>query len=443
GLPARRAALAVLVRVAQGGFADVLLGHRLTAFPSAADRRLITRLVLGTLAWQGRLDYELARISTRALETLDPEILAILRLALYQIRIMTRVPQHAAVDTAVTLARATHGDSGAAGFVNAILRAALRKPIPLPDRSKDEIGYLTVAYSHPRWMVERFVAWFGIAAAETLMAANNDAAPNVIRLNLLHGEAMALVRRLNEGGIDATLSSRLRETAVLTHAPMFESRILREGLCYPQSEVSQLAAAMLGPPPAATVVDCAAAPGGKATHLAEMAGREGRVLALDISRSGLRKVDTIAAMLGHRHITAIQADCAAPMPLRASSFSHVLLDAPCTGSGTLREHPEIRWRLDSHDFLRMAGLQARMLQQSATLIRPGGVIVYSVCSLAPDEGEGVINAFLEGHPCFRVDRTLFSDQRFDGLIGKDGFMRTRPDQGGLDGFFAARLVRIA
>jgi 16S rRNA (cytosine967-C5)-methyltransferase len=442
GLPARRAALEVLVRVAKGAFADVLLGHRLAAFQDPTDRRLITRLVLGTIAWQGRLDYELAQLSSRGLESLDSDILAILRLALYQIRMTTRIPPHAAVDTAVTLARMTRGGTGAAGFVNAILRSALRQPVPLPDRSRDEVGYLAVACSHPRWMVERFVTWFGITAAEALMAANNEAAPNVIRLNLARGDPLELIEQLRDEGIEATPSCHLPETAILANAPVLESRAMRDGRCYLQSEASQLAAAMLAPEREATVVDCAAAPGGKTTHLAEMVGREGRVVALDISRSGLRKVNSIATMLGHHNIATIQADCAAAMPCRPASLSYVLLDAPCTGSGTLREHPEIRWRLDAHDFARMAVLQGRMLDQAAMLLRPNGTIVYSVCSVAPDEGEGVVMSFLEQHRDFVVDRTPTSDRRFVGLIGDDGFMRTRPDQGGLDGFFAARLTRI-
>lgn len=442
GLPARHAALAVLVRVVQGGFADVLLGHRLAAFPDPADRRLITRLVLGTLVWQGRLDYELAQLSARPLESLDPEVLAILRLALYQIRITTRIPAHAAVDTAVTLARTTRGGSGAAGFVNAILRGTLRNPLPLPNRGKDELGYLAAAYSHPRWIVERFVAWFGITAAEALMTANNEAAPNVIRLNLARGEASRLIEQLRADGIDATPTSRLPETAILASAPALNSRAFRDGLCYPQSEASQLVAAVLAPPHGATVVDCAAAPGGKSTHLTEMVGRIGRVIALDLSHSGLRKVHSVAATLGHSNVATIRTDCAASIPLRPVSFDYVLLDAPCTGSGTFREHPEIRWRLEPQDFARMALLQSRMLEQAAMLLRPGGAIVYSVCSVAPHEGEGVVKALLRQHSDFVVDRSLASDNRFARLIGDDGFMRMRPDQGGLDGFFAARLKRI-
>jgi len=198
---------------------------------------------------------------------------------------------------------------------------------------------------------------------------------------------------------------------------------------------------MLAAPPGALVVDCAAAPGGKTTHLAQMVGPDGKVIALDLSRSGLRKIRLIANRQGLPNVALIRANCAAAIPLRSGSFAYVLLDAPCTGIGTLREHPEIRWRLTPGDFGRMAKLQLRMLEQAAALLRPTGVLVYSVCSLAPEEGEGLVNAFLASHQEFAIDRAPASDERFAGLIGADGFMHTRPDLGGLDGFFAARIRR--
>jgi 16S rRNA (cytosine967-C5)-methyltransferase len=173
-----------------------------------------------------------------------------------------------------------------------------------------------------------------------------------------------------------------------------------------------------------------------------MVGPEGSVIALDLSRSGLSKVRALAGSQGLSNIARVRASCAGGIPLRYDASAYVLLDAPCTGIGTLREHPEIRWRLTSNDFARMAKLQLRMLDQAAVLIRAEGILVYSVCSLAPDEGEGVVNSFLESHREFMVDHTLALDERFAGLIGADGFMRTRPDRGGLDGFFAARIRRL-
>jgi len=440
GLRTRRTALEVLVRVArERGFADVLLGHRLAGF-AAPDRRLVTQMVLGTIAWQGRLDYELERVSSRPLDTITPEVLAVLRMALYQLRILSRVPPHAAVNTAVSLARESGGD-GAARFVNGILRNALRRQAPPPTRDHDEVPYLAVIHSHPRWLVAKFIEWFGVQSAEALLAANNRAAPNVLRLILSRGSADELTARLEREGFDVTSRGRFPETIVLGAAPLFDADALRDGICYPQAEASQLVARLLAPTPGAMVADCAASPGGKSAHLAELVGRGGRVVALDLNYAGLKKTRGLAAHLGHRNVTVVRADAANALPLRPASFDCVLLDAPCTGTGTMREHPEIRWRLAPGDFTRMAGLQARMIEQTAALVRPGGALVYSVCSLAPEEGVGVVGNFIARHHEFAVDVPAALRASFAGLIDGDGYLRTRPDRGGLDGFFAARLMR--
>jgi len=440
GLRTRRTALEVLVRVArERAYADVLLGHRLAGF-AAPDRRLVTQLVLGTIAWQGRLDYELERVASRALETLAPEILAVMRMALFQLRILSRVPPHAAVDTAVTLARESAGD-GLARFVNAVLRNALRNPVSRPSRTADELGYLATIHSHPRWLVSKFIEWFGLRDAEALLAANNLAAPNVLRLNLARGAAAALAARLEREGFEIASRGRFPETVVLGSAPLFDAEALRDGICYPQSEASQLVARMLAPARDASVVDCAAAPGGKAAHLAELSGPGGTVVALDLSLAGLKKTRALAARLGHRNLVAVRADTATALPLRPQSFDYVLLDAPCTGTGTMREHPEIRWRLRPDDFARMAALQTLMLEQAAALVCPQGVIVYSVCSFAPEEGPGVVEDFMVRHPEFNLDVPAALRAPFDGLLDDRGYLRTRPDRGGRDGFFAARLVR--
>ncbi len=440
GLRTRRTALEVLVRVArERGFADVLLGHRLAGF-AAPDRRLITQMVLGTIAWQGRLDYELARVSSRALDEIEPTVLAVLRMALFQLRILSRIPHHAAVDTAVTLAREGAGDA-AARFVNGVLRNALRRPIEPPERSHDEVAFLAVAHSHPRWIVEKFIQWFGARDAEALMAANNQAAPNVLRLNLARGTADDLTARLEREGFDIAARGRFPETIVLGSAPLFDAYALRDGVCYPQAEASQLIARMLAPARDAIVADCAAAPGGKASHLAALVGPRGRIIALDVNLAGLKKTRALAARLAHTNVFVARADATLALPLRANSFDYVLLDAPCTGTGTMREHPEIRWRLEPGDFARMASLQAQMLDRAAALVRSGGVLVYSVCSLAPDEGPDVVENFLAQHHEFAIDMPTSLHESLNGLLNADGCLTTRPDRGGLDGFFAARLTR--
>ncbi len=438
GLKARRTALEILLRVErEGAFADLLLGHRLRSL-GEADRRLVTRLVLGTLAWKLRLDAELARLCRRPLEALDPELLALLRLGLFQLRFLDRVPAHAAVDSAVELA-ARGGHRHSRGLVNAVLRRAAREGFVPAAKGSDAMGRLAVAYSHPRWLVEKFVAWFGGADAEAVMAANNEAAPTVARLNLRRGQAAELIAMLDAQGLKPSSTGRLPESCVVQGPGLLDSQGYRLGLYSVQSEASQLVARMLAPEPGALVVDGAAAPGAKATHLAEIVGERGRVVALDSRLSGLKQLVRQALRLGHANVLAVCADLGAGAPLEPGCSRYVLLDAPCTGLGTLREHPEIRWRLGPEDAARMAELQGRLLHAAASLVASGGVLVYAVCSLAPEEGVQVVRAFLDGNRRFRAAPP--AQPVFAPWLNSDGFMLTRPDRGGLDGFFAARLER--
>ncbi|HEY6298265.1 MAG TPA: 16S rRNA (cytosine(967)-C(5))-methyltransferase RsmB [Candidatus Binatus sp.] len=441
GLASRIAAADILFRVdRESAYADVLLGAHLPDF-APADRRLITRLVLGTIAWQGRLDYELKQLTRRELIAIQPVALEILRMGLFQLRFLDRIPQHAVVDTAVSIAKRNVQARRAAGFVNAVMRRATRETAPMPPRERNEKSFLAIAYSHPRWLVERFVDWFGLANAERLMTANNNAAPNVLRLNLARGARAEIIEKLSADGFEIGADGRAPETIVLKSAPRFESRAYRDGLFHAQSETSQIVARMLAPRAGATVVDCAAAPGGKATHLAEMIGEHGRVIAMDLNFNGLKNARDLARRLRHRNIEFVCADLTAAAPLAPLSVDYVLLDAPCTGLGTLREHPEIKWRMKPTDPARMAAIQSRMLEHAATLVRSGGAIVYSVCSIAPDEGECVVDGFLARHDDFEIDRAVAGRDEFRGVIDARGFIKTRPDVGGLDGFFAARLIR--
>jgi 16S rRNA (cytosine967-C5)-methyltransferase len=258
------------------------------------------------------------------------------------------------------------------------------------------------------------------------MAANNEAAPTAIRLNLARATREEIIARITNDGLEVIAEGRHPETLILKGSPHLDSESFRDGLFQVQSEASQIIARMLAPAPGATVVDCSAAPGGKATHLAELIGARGRVIALDLNLAGLRSARAVAQRLGHRNIFCARADVADAIPLRPASFDYVLLDAPCTGTGTLRQHPEIRWRLRPGDPSRLATLQLAMLRNAAALVRHGGAIVYSVCSLMPEEGKDVVANFLAEHPQYDIDA--------------DGTLLTRPDRSALDGFFAARIV---
>jgi 16S rRNA (cytosine967-C5)-methyltransferase len=454
GTAARKAALEILFRVDhKGAYADALLGDRLPEF-ELNDRRLITLMVLGTVAWRGQLDNEIERLASRPLAKIDAAVLEILRLALFQLRHLDRVPKHAAVDTAVTIANSERRTRDASGFINAVLRKAARQNAPVFRIANDEVGSLALKYSHPRWMAERFIATFGHVEAEALMAADNEAAPTAIRLNLARASREEILARIQNDGLEVTAEGRFPETLILKGSPHLDSESFRDGLFHVQSEASQIIPRMLAPAPGAIVVDCSAAPGGKATHLAEIVERpnpqplpfregasaSGRVIALDLNLAGLRTTRGIAERLGHTNICFARADVAKAIPLRPASFDYVLLDAPCTGTGTLRQHPEIRWRLKPTDPARMATLQLAMLRNAAALLRPGGAIVYSVCSLMPEEGAGVVAQFIAENPRYEIDPHPPVHEQLGDLLCEDGTLLTRPDRCGLDGFFAARIV---
>ena len=441
GVAARKAALEILFRVDhKGAYADALLGSRLPEF-EPNDRRLITLMVLGTVAWRGRLDYEIERLASRPLAKIDAAVLEILRLALLQLRHLDRVPQHAVVDTAVTIANSERRTRDASGFINAVLRKATRQGAPIFEFANDDIGSLALKYSHPRWLAERFIATFGRAEAESLMAADNEAAPTAIRLNLSRAPREEILARIKHDGLEVVAEGRFPETLILKGSPHLEAESFREGLFHVQSEASQIVARMLGPVPGAIVVDCSAAPGGKATHLAELIGERGRVIALDLNFAGLRNTRGVAKRLGHTNLLFARADVTKAFPLRPASFDYVLLDAPCTGTGTLRQHPEIRWRLKPGDPSRMEILQLAMLRNAAALLGPGGALIYSVCSLMPEEGHAVVAQFMEENPQYKLDTHPAAHEQIGDFLREDGTLMTRPDRSGLDGFFAARIVR--
>lgn len=455
GIAARKVALEILFRVNhEGAYADALLGDRLPEF-EPKDRGLITLMVLGAVAWRAQLDFEIERLASRPLTKIDAAVLEILRLAIFQLRHLDRVPQHAAVDTAVTIANSERRTRAASGFINAVLRKATRSGAPAFAIPNDEVGSLALRYSHPRWMAERFIDIFGATDAEALMAADNEAAPTAIRLNLARATREEILARIKDDGLDLAAEGRFPETLILKGSPHLESESFRAGLFHVQSEASQIIARMLAPAPGATVVECAAAPGGKATHLAEMRQRpnpqplperegepeQGQVIALDLNFAGLRSARGVAERLGHANLCFARADVAKAIPLRPGSFDYVLLDAPCTGTGTLRQHPEIRWRLKQTDPARMAVLQLAMLRNAAMLLCPGGAIVYSVCSLMPEEGDAVVAQFLAENPQYEIDPHPPAHEHITDLLREDGTLLTRPDQSGLDGFFAARMVR--
>jgi 16S rRNA (cytosine967-C5)-methyltransferase len=435
---ARGVAHEVLVRVeTTQAFADRLLADRLASSAlSPVDQALATTLVYGTLAWQGRLDHHLSGLVRMPLARLDPPVRVALRLGLYQLLFLDRVPAYAAVDASVRLARGA--GRGATGLVNAVLRRAAAAGAagpPLPDAARDPIERLAVEWSHPRWLVERWAATFPPDELAQLLAADNTAPATVVRAR--PGTVAALRDELAAAGV-ATTPAAFAPDALVVDRAAARLRALpayRAGRVAFQGEASQLVTGLLAVVPGARVLDACAAPGGKTAHAAALVGANGLVVALDPRPAGAHRIRAEAQRLGATAARVLVADARRP-PLR-SGFDAVLVDAPCSGLGTLRRHPELRWRRRPEDVARLAVLQREILTGIASLVRPGGVLVYAVCTLTREENEDVVRALLAAEPRFVLESAGALAPA--AVVDAGGFLRTLPHRHGLDGFFAARL----
>jgi 16S rRNA (cytosine967-C5)-methyltransferase len=380
----------------QGAYSNLVVETEL-ARPrlTGPDRGLYVRLVRGTLERQGALDWALAIFVQRRLESLDAWPLEVLRLGAYQLMYLD-LPVWAVVDTSVELARRVAG-RGASGLVNAVLRklANTKDTLPWPDRFSDPLGFLSIRESHPRWLVTRWVERFGADECAALCAANNSPPGVVIRVNPLRASRAQVAAALAAEGIEAVAGRHAPESLHVTAgANLHRLDVYRQGGFVIQDEASMLVARALSPLPGERVIDACAAPGGKTTHLASLAGDQAQVLAVDVSGPKLSTVKALARRLGLCSITAMQADArdlGKMMPARADAM---LLDAPCTGLGVLRRRPEIRWRRRAGDVPAAGAKQLELLLGACAAVKPGGRLVYSVCSFEPEETTGVLLEFL-------------------------------------------------
>jgi 16S rRNA (cytosine967-C5)-methyltransferase len=450
---ARELALDTLCKVEErGAYADLVLGAHLNrARLNAADQALATKLVYGTLAWQGRLDWHLARLCDREPDQLDPWLRVILRLGLYQIMFLDRVPAYAAVHTSVGLARRIKGGA-ATGLVNATLRRAATDPeaLTLPAAGKDPVLAMALRWSHPPWLVARWREDLGDAEVAALVRADQEPAPTVLRTNRLRTDRATLIKSaLGGAGLRDARATKYSPVGVQIEAPLRATTAIPEGWATIQSEASQLVSYLVAPRAGERLLDVCAAPGGKATHLAALMQNRGEILAVDVNERGLGEVRKRARQLGVSIIRTLRADARrlaterrVTTPARRGLFDRVLVDAPCSGLGTLRSHPELRWRVRPDTVRGLADLQAEILGGVAAFCAPGGVLVYATCTISHAENDSVIERFCSEHPDFQLDDPRDElPTSIQPLIDSRGVLRTFPHRHGLDGFFAARLRR--
>ena len=440
--PARRAAFDILNRVeGAGAYASVLVAELPASGLSREDRALAQEITLGVLRWQRSLDYFIERYSRRSPSRLDREVLIALRIGAYQLRHLTRVPQSAAVNESVNLVKLAR-KSSAAGMVNAVLRNAARR---LDDAAgadvEDPYEKLSVETSHPRWLLERWQSWLGPEGGARLALANNDHPPLAFRVNTLVTEVDECLAQLDALGIRAK-PSKIAPCAFILESgpPSVLVEAAEKGLLYIQDEASQLVSLLLAPEPGERILDMCAAPGSKTTHIAALSGNSSWVMACDLYPHRLAQLAASCSRLGVRSVDPVALDATRNLAVMidAPRFDRILIDAPCSGTGTLRRNPEIKWRLGPQDIPRLADMQLELLRRANDHMSSGGRLVYSTCSLEREEGEDVIHRFLEGRAPFR----LLRPDAPDALLTGEGFVRTLPHVHDTDGFFAAVLERL-
>ncbi len=414
-----------------------------SVLPDPRDRGLVTELINGVVRHLLLIDYYISRISRIPLEKMDPEIRNALRLGVYQI-LFTRIPSAVAVNETVKILKRRRGP-WIIGFVNAVLRELIenKEKITLPPKEMDQVDHLCIAYSYPRWLVERWVLRFGPEEAEALLKAGNKCPPLVVRVNTMRVSRDQLLLYLKAEIPQATKTTFSPEGIILKgyQGRITELRAFKVGWLQVQDEASQLVSHLLSPRPGERILDACAGVGGKTTHLGEIMRNTGRIYALDLYQWRLERLQGNAKRLGITNIEIMTADATRALErLGIKSFDRILIDAPCTGTGIIRRHPDIKWARNPKDLKIVTERQIDLLISLAPLLKPGGIIVYATCSLELEENEDIISKFLDRERGFVIESAKkFLPPQAKELVDEQGFMRTYPHRHNLDGFFAARL----
>lgn len=453
GPTARKVALDILCGGEKGAFrASPFQGKSFRAL-SPEDRALCEELVMGTWRWRNVLDSVIASWSRYPLERLETRVREALRLGVYQM-LFTRIPAPAAVSATVDAVGKARPQNA---LVNAVLRRVAEHTghVEMPP-IEDLESYIEVRFSHPRWMVRRFIDAFGERGALELASFDQGVPSVTLRANVLRTTRDTLLDLLRKAGVQARPGRHLDISVEVTKAgPVTDLPGYRDGFFSVQDEGAMAVSLAVDPQPGEAVWDACAAPGGKATHLAELMGDHGLVVATDKYEGGLGLLRESATRLGLESIRTIRLDVTDPETVAAQiegPFDRVLVDAPCTGLGVLRRRADLRWRRREEDVSAMVDIQRKILNAVAPLVRPGGVLVYSTCTLTDEENQGVFSEFLRNHPDFSpsdprplLPPSMFEDRNSLG-VGRSrsvipGTVVLLPHVHGTDGFFIARVVR--
>jgi 16S rRNA (cytosine967-C5)-methyltransferase len=423
-------------------FASPLLNDCLdaNALSGTPDGRLLTHLVYGVLRFQGHLDWILAKFYRGDFDKMDEGIKNVLRVGLYQLKFSDRLPAFAVVDEAVKIAKKIHPEKSA--LVNAILRNYLRRgqKIPFPSLEKNPAEYIAAFHSHPLWLVKKWINIWGPEDTMSLCSANNEIPPLTVRVNTLKTSRDEFAQKLTDAGFTATPTKYSPDCIIMTDSagPIQNTNFFSEGYLRIQDEAAQLISYLINPNSADSILDACAGTGGKATHLAAIFKNKGRIVAVDRNSEKIAELKQEAARLGITIIETQTLDLSSGLPdSLKEKFDHVLVDAPCSGLGTLRRNPEIKWRTTEKDLRNFAAAQKVILQNASTTVKKGGRLIYCTCSLLPLENENIIDNFLQHNSGFSICPPSVSINK--QLIDSRGFFRTYPHRHNMDGFFGAIL----
>jgi 16S rRNA (cytosine967-C5)-methyltransferase len=445
--PARTAAFRAL-RAVSAEHLDLptALSRSRSALSDDRDRGLAAEIVTGTLRWQRSADHLIVHVARRPLSKIDGDVLTILRLSVYQLLHLDRVPAAAVVDDAVDMTRGAKKQS-ASGFVNAVLRSILRQrhrlPLPpRPDNASDRaaaLAYLGVTHSHPEWLVARWLDRHGFDATERWVRFNNGTPALTLRANRLRLSRDELQSALARDGVDTEPARFAPDGLIVTAGNPLRQRA-GDGSYVVQDEASQLVPLVVGARPEERVLDLCASPGGKTTAMAADMEDTGTIVAADVRPRRVALLRETVRLSGARHVHVVHTGGRGALPF-AGGFDRVLVDAPCSGLGTIRRDPDIRWRRSERDLETFARDQVALLERAAGVVKAGGRLVYATCSSEPDENEDVVARFLSGHVAFAVEDVRAELPALAPLFDARGMLRTLPHEHGLEAFFAVALRR--
>jgi 16S rRNA (cytosine967-C5)-methyltransferase len=418
----RRLAIGILQKIEEGAYSGIILDRGLEGVRDKRDRALITELVYGVLRQKKRLDYIIGILSLKPLERIDSIVLLALRLGLYQLEFLDRIPARAAINETVEAVKGLN-NRGGAGFTNALLRGFLRKGIAYPD---DPLLYLSTFYSHPEWLVKLWLKKYGEINTLRLLKINNQPPELNVRINRLRVNEKEFKASLEQDGV--TVESLPVPDAYVIHNLDHISglEMYKQGGLIVQGAASIMAGNLLSPQPGMRVLDMAAGPGVKTTHLAQLMKNRGEIIALDIHEHKLRLLNENCQRLGVSIVKPLLRDS---IEFKTDQpFDMILLDAPCSGLGLLRQKPEIKWNRLPGDLNELAVIQLKMLKNASTLLKPGGIILYSTCTLTVEENEQVIQEFISAHK-----------GRIEAV---SNYLELFPPDTGTEGFFIAKFRAI-